>query len=118
MMILKCPPALALIPTLLSGCAALPNYVEPELIHQSHAVQHFGPEQSSYGSEAIAVDAHWNLPKHFALDLSEGLALDKRQTFPGYINGSSTMYGYGEVLGPREQFTARIGYKFQINHDR
>jgi hypothetical protein len=100
----------------IGGCAAItPNYIAPELVHQSHAVQHFGSDRTNYGSEALALEAHWDLPKHLFLDVSEGIALDKRMNYPGYVNsGGTTMYGYGEVLGPREQFTAKIGYRFQL----
>jgi len=100
----------------IGGCAVItPNYIAPEIVHQSHAVQHFGSDQTNYGSEAVALEAHWDLPKHLFLDVSEGVALDKRMSYPGYVNsGGATMYGYGEVLGPREQFTAKIGYRFQL----
>jgi hypothetical protein len=28
---------------LLQGCALLPDYIGPELTHESHVTQHFGP---------------------------------------------------------------------------
>jgi hypothetical protein len=93
----------------------LPNTISPELVHQSHTTQHFGADQSTYGSNAFALDAHWDLPRGFVLDLSEALAFGHRTDYPGYANGASTMYSYGEILGPREQFTARVGYRFRVH---
>lgn len=86
----------------------LPNYVAPEFEHMSHATQHqpITSSPTNYGANIVQVTAHWDMPKHFTLDLSEGYDLDKR-----WAGANPTC---GEIEGPREQFTAKIGYKFII----
>lgn len=87
------------------GCAVVPNRITPEIEHMSHASQHIGPNRTEYGSEIASVVLHWDLPEHVTLELAEGVDLDHR--WPA-------QEGYGEILGPREEFTARIGYSFVV----
>jgi hypothetical protein len=49
---------------------------------------------------------HWDLPKHFALELAEGVDLDRHYT---------STNSCGEIMGPREEFSARIGYTFEVH---
>ena len=100
---------LALALLALSGCVVLPDTVAPEFEHMSHATQHapLTSAPTNYGSEILNVTAEWNFGKHFYLDLSEGVDLDKRWT-------STTTPVYGEIVGPREQFTGRLGYRFTV----
>lgn len=91
----------------------IPNTIGPEFIHQSHFSQHFG-EGTDYGSDALALTAHWDLPKNFYVDISEAVSLNARRQYQGYENGGATMYGYGEIMGPREQFIARVGYNWRL----
>lgn len=90
-----------------SGCAVLPDTISPEIEHMSHATQHepLTNNPTHYGIEIAQVTAHWDLTKHLYLDLSEGIALDKRSPY-----GEA----YGEIMGPREQFTGKIGYTFSV----
>lgn len=83
-----------LLTCLLSGCALLPDSVRPELEHLSHATQHepFTDHPTNYGAEIAGLMLHWDLP-HAYLEVGEGYSLDPRS----------------EILGPREQFSARIG---------
>ena len=92
-----------------NGCAVMPDSISPEIVHMSHATQHepFTSQPTRYGVEILQVTAEWNLTKKLYLDLSEGEALEPR-------NQANT--GFGEVYGPREQFTGKIGYKFTIPH--
>lgn len=95
----------------LSGCAALntvaPDTIAPEFEHMSHALQHapFAVIPTNYGTEIIQVTAEWDIGKHVYIALSEGVALGA----PG-MDGTH----YGEIQGPREQFTGKIGYRFQV----
>jgi hypothetical protein len=93
---------------LLNGCALLPNTISPEIEHMSHATQHrpFTDEPTKWGAEIAQVTAEWTAGKHFYLDVSEGYNLNPRT--PAGIPV------YGEIIGPREQFTAKIGYKFTV----
>lgn len=104
---------LVLLPALaLSGCMALaPNTVRPEIAHYSHATQHepFTSNPTNYGSEVASVILHWDLPKQFSLELGEGYDLDKP-----WKAGNHTVIA-GEMAGPREEFTARVGYAFKIH---
>lgn len=94
-----------------AGCAALPNTIGPELEHMSHATQHapLTSQPTNYGSEIAQINLHWDLPKRFTLDLAEGVSLDKRDA------AQHSYREYGEIVGPREQFTAKIGYAFKIH---
>lgn len=95
----------------LSGCstltAVIPNTIAPELEHMSHASQHapFTSSPTAYGANIAQLTAQWNLPHHFYFNASEGVNLNRH-----YASGDSC----GEIEGPREQFTARIGYNFKL----
>ena len=92
------------IPLLAPGCALMPDSISPEIEHMSHATQHepLTNEPTRYGVEILQVTAEWNLTKRLYLDLSEGEALERK---------NQSNQGYGEVWGPREQFTGKIGYR-------
>src|SRR5882757_7401375 len=99
---------LALTFVLLTGCASLvPDYVAPELEHMSHATQHapLTNPPTNYGADIASVVVGYNLPHHFNLELAEGVSLDRhyKQTDE-----------WGEIAGPREQFSARLRYMIQI----
>jgi hypothetical protein len=93
----------------ISGCATIvPNSIRPELEHISHASQHapFTSSPTRYGANMANLVLHWDLPKHFTAELAEGVDLDRH-----YRDTNSC----GEIMGPREEFTARIGYTFTIH---
>jgi hypothetical protein len=93
-----------------------PDTVGPEIEHMSHATQH-APLTSSptdYGVELLSVVARWDIPRGFYLELAEGFALERHETFPGYVNRGQTVEGYGELLGPRESFSARFGWRWRV----
>lgn len=92
----------------MSGCASLaPNYIAPEVEHLSHATQHepFTDHPASYNANLVSVVAGYNLPHHLNLELAEGVALN-----PHYARNPSC----GEIMGPREEFSARVRYTFQV----
>ena len=91
---------------LLSGCALMPDYIGPELEHMSHATQHepFTSHPTNYGSEILGITAEWAADDGGPYaELSEGIDLDP-------CRGGAC----GEIAGPREQFSARFGYRFRI----
>lgn len=96
---------------ILNGCSALrviePDTVRPEFEHISHATQHepFTSSPTNYGANIVSVIAHWDTPKGTYLELGEGISLDRD------YDGQEC----GEIAGPREQFTLRIGYVFHTN---
>lgn len=99
--------AAAACPLLLSGCALLPNYIGADVEHISHATQHepFTSDPTNYGSELMNFTAEWAKRDGGPyLDLSEGIDLDPCQR--GFC---------GEIAGPREQFSARFGWRFRIH---
>ena len=63
----------------LGGCALVPNSVRPEFEHISHATQHepFTNHPTEYGANMANLVLHWDLPRHFSLELAEGVDLDK-----------------------------------------
>lgn len=94
---------------LLQGCAVLPNYVGPVLEHDSHVTQHFGSDQTNYGSEVLGVTALWVSADGgpFA-EVTDGVTLG-----PRWKNDAGS--GYGEVFGPRETFEAQVGWLFKLH---
>lgn len=90
----------------LTGCALEPNAVRFEAEHVSHISQHFGPNPTEYGFDAVSIVAHWQY-SHVYLDVSDG------------INVSPALKGvvgpvYGALGGPRETFQARAGYEIAL----
>jgi len=100
---------LAAVLAALNGCALVPATVTPEFVHISHATQHepFTDHPTRYGANIADVALGWNLAPHVTLTLAEGVSLDRHYPW---------MPGYGEIVGPREQFTGRIGYTFNTGH--
>lgn len=96
-----------------AGCSTLraiePNSLAPEFEHISHATQHapFTSHPTKYGANLVSLTAEWDVGTHVYVTLAEGISLDRR-----YRDDNGPMCG--EILGPREQFTARIGYKFTL----
>ena len=96
---------------ILNGCSVLkviePDTVRPEFEHISHATQHqpFTNSPTNYGANIASIIVHWDTPKDTYLELGEGMSLDRE------------WYGRecGEIAGPREQFTLRVGYVFRTN---
>lgn len=89
-----------------TGCASLiPNSVRPEIEHLSHATQHFQTFDPNYGSELFNLVAHWDIKQHAYLEIAEGVDLDR------FYRSSNS---YGEILGNREEFTARVGWVFTV----
>jgi hypothetical protein len=89
-----------------SGCALTPSYIEPEIEHMSHATQHqpFTNEPKRYGAEIASLVVGWDV-HNVSIQLAEGVALDKHYAWDN---------SNGEIMGPREQFSARVGYRFAI----
>lgn len=93
----------------LAGCSALvPNDIHPEFVHMSHATQHNRPDGEICGAEILQVSARWGHRSGPFLELAEGISLDKKTVYTDSIDT------YGEIQGPREQFTLRVGYTFHI----
>jgi hypothetical protein len=91
-----------------TGCASLvPNYVAPELEHMSHATQHapFTNSPTKYGANIASVVVGYNLPHNLNVELSDGVSLDRH-----YAQSNQ----WGDIEGPREQFSARIRYMIQV----
>jgi len=89
----------------LSACAIVPNSIRPEFEHMSHLSQHLSAAHTNYGANIVNVVAHWDTPAHTYIELAEGIDLDRH-----YRDINS----YGDIIGSREEFTARIGYVFQV----
>lgn len=91
----------------LSGCAAIePNSIRVYGEHVSHATQHFESTPTDYGYNAINVEIHYQHKGAF-LDIAEGIVLNRKDTQVSWCE-------YGAMAGPRELFTARVGYEFQL----
>jgi len=108
----------------LSGCAALRQRVGPGprivlsayFEHISHATQHaplahwVGVQVSNYGTDAVfgSLTLEGHEKSRPFLTLSEGVSLNGRWRY-------GRLSGYGAVLGPRELFEARGGWKWSFN---
>lgn len=92
---------------LLSGCAAMPDSIEPELVHVSHATQHIGSNRTEFGYNEVAIAAKWRPTVHFTIEMSEGYNVNRQWHSP---------YGsqYGSLIGPREVFELRAGWEIPI----
>lgn len=94
----------------LSGCALMPDYIGPEVTHESHVTQHFGSDPTNYGSETIGLTAIWAKPGGGPfVEVTDGVTVGPRWT-----NGA--LCGVGKTLGPRETFTGTVGYLFKVPH--
>ena len=89
------------------ACVMAPDSVRPELEHMSHLTQHepFTDRPTKYGSDLVNVVAHWDTPAHTYFEIAEGISIDRRDRWT---------QSYGELVGPREEFSAHIGYVFII----
>lgn len=99
---------LALLTLSLGACTALvPNTARIEFDHSSHLAQHapFSNGGTNYGSNVANIVAHWDTPHATFLEIGEGISLDKH-----WADTNS----YGDVIGPREQFTLRVGKTFRL----
>lgn len=87
-----------------------PNWLAVDFTHMSHATQHepFTGDPTRYGIEILGITAHWDLSPRFYVELSEGIALESKWS------NSYNQTGYGEIYGPREQFTGKIGYRWTL----
>lgn len=100
--ILAIPALLALV-----GCAAIePNSVRVYAEHVSHVSQHFGTDATSYGYNSINLEVHYQKDGYY-LDVAEGINLNSQDK-------AAAGPCYGAMYGPREMFTAKAGYEFQI----
>lgn len=77
----------------------LPDTVTPELVHVSHVSQHepLTDRPTDYGYNLADVALGWSLTPRVSVTLADGYAIH-RDSMPG----------------PRETFTAKIGYTFTI----
>jgi len=107
-----------------AGCAALQQRVGhgPRIVlgayveHISHITQHepvahwLGVQVSNFGTDAVfgSVTLEGHAKSRPFLTLSEGVSLNGRWRY-----GRDS--GYGAVLGPRELFEARAGWKWSFN---
>jgi hypothetical protein len=92
---------------MLSGCVLVPNTITPELEHMSHATQHhpFTEHTTGYGSNIANLVVGYRIGDRLNLEFADGRSLDKH-----YNYGNS----WGEIEGPREEFSARLRYTIQV----
>lgn len=97
--------AAAALSTALTGCVLAPNEIRPDIRHDSHTSQHepFTSHPTNMGAESINVTAEWRLG-HTFVDVSEGYNIS-----PG-----DGQVCNGGICGPRELFSASIGYIFEV----
>lgn len=96
--------AVVIVTGVVSGCALSPDSIRPEIEHMSHISQHFTSEPTHYGANLATVMAHWDVRKIAYMEIGEGIVLDHPS---GCVACGDA--GYGEIIGPREQFIARMG---------
>jgi hypothetical protein len=92
----------------LCACATIaPNDVRLEAEHLSHLTQHrpFTDHPTDYGADLINAIAHWDVGRNGYVELGEGYNFSK--AWPDIDS-------HGEIIGPREEFTARAGLRFRL----
>jgi hypothetical protein len=89
---------LAMLLLALAGCSVMQPTLSIEEMHESHASQHFGPDPTNYGFDAIQLNLHVGIGKRFYVDMAEGATLE------GCRHGQC-----GGLDGPREEFNGRVG---------
>jgi hypothetical protein len=99
--------ALRFVPLIaLTGCATVqPAYWDAAITHVSHATQHAGEHHTEYGYNMAAIGAHWEPTSRLHIDVTEGVVLEP----------CIQLYAHtecGGLYGPREVFTATVGYRF------
>jgi hypothetical protein len=74
----------------------------------SHATQHppFAAENGHIGTTMAGITAEWKV-RHIQIELNESVNLSRSWSADG-------LSGWGEIQGPREEFSARIGYNFEV----
>jgi hypothetical protein len=99
--------AVVTLSVMASGCAIVPNVIRPEIEHMSHTTQHepFTSHPTRYGTNLAGVTAGWRVGKRWQIEANESVAL------PGDQHCGNA---WGEVMGPRESFSLRIGYNFEV----
>ncbi|MGP8033148.1 MAG: hypothetical protein ACLPQ6_03300 [Steroidobacteraceae bacterium] len=91
-------PALALAALLLTGCASLePDAVRVEAVHESFALQHIADHATDYGTNEVAIAAHWQRGQWVG-ELSEGYVFNG-----GCVNCPS-----------KDLFRATVGYNLWV----
>lgn len=110
----RIPPAILIACALMmTGCAVLvPNSIPVEVTHVSHASQHFGSEPTNFGYNEVSAGLKWNVTRDLSVKVEEGIVLDKPVYYHTQDNGRQPMYG--DLLGPREVFSATIAYEFKL----
>lgn len=95
---------------LLTGCSITP-FVE----HDSHLTQHTG-DATAFQSNVVGLAARLGKPYGPFLEVTEAVALDGGWQIVGRDSSGGLVLtrGYGETIGNRERFSARIGYTFKI----
>ena len=93
---------------LLTACAAAPDVIRPEIEHMSHATQHppFVAVNENYGANLAGITAEWKL-RDIHIELNESVNISHGWSGNG-------IRGYGEIEGPRESFSARVGYDIHV----
>ena len=92
----------------LCACATItPNDIRLEAEHLSHATQHepFTDHPTNYGANLINAIAHWDVGRCGYVELGEGY---------NFSHSWPDINAHGEIIGPREEFTARAGLRFRL----
>lgn len=89
----------------LTGCSVAS--IRPEITHVSHISQHFGANKTNYGYDEVAIDLHLEPVRHLEIDIAEGVVLEGKSDYG---------LGYGALVGPRETFSATIGYDIPLHN--
>lgn len=71
----------------------MPDSVDAEVNHVSHALQHFGKHRENFGYQVASVVVEWDATKRLTITASEGVTIS------------------GCLDGQREVFEARVTYR-------
>lgn len=97
--------AAAALSAALTGCVLAPNDIRADLQHDSHTTQHepFTSHPTNMGAQSVNLTAEWRAG-HAFIDVREGYNVTPADKYPCI----------GGICGPRELFSASVGYIFEV----
>jgi len=99
----------AAITAAISSCVLVPNSVRPEMEHDSHITEHspIARAPMGYYVNKAQLALHWDMPGRLFMEIADGVSMG-----PCWTNRA--LAGCGEMLGPREEFSLRVGAVIQV----
>jgi hypothetical protein len=98
----------------LQGCALIPSSIPIQIEHVSHLTQHepFTSHPTGLEYNSISAGLKWTPARNLSIKITEGVVLGGPVYYNTKNDGRETMYG--DLLGPREVFSATVEYDIPL----